>query len=75
MREEENAEIDLSQKSTVQPDAAQENATLAEPVGRIAAPRGCEATTEKFHFWIGRGQLVEDNQFVHLQSATNVVLF
>lgn len=42
----------------------------AEPgvIGRVATPPQLEATTEQFHFWVQRDQLVEKTQFVRAES-------
>ncbi len=36
----------------------------------MAAPRGSEATTEAFHFWVPEDRLVEKTQLVHVESPT-----
>lgn len=37
-------------------------------IGRVATPPQLEATTEQFHFWVQRDQLVEKTQFVRAES-------
>jgi len=37
-------------------------------LGKVAAPPRMEATSETFHFWIARGQLVERTQIVTTTS-------
>jgi len=51
-------------------DGSGEAATGARPVGRVGAPRGSEATTEGFHFWVPEDRLVEKTQLVYVDSAT-----
>lgn len=40
------------------------------PLGRVGAPRGAEATSELFYFWVPDRQLVEKTQLVFLESPT-----
>lgn len=37
-------------------------------VGRVGAPRGAEATTEQFYFWVPEDRLVEKTQLVYVAS-------
>jgi uncharacterized protein len=39
-----------------------------DPVGRVGAPRGAEATTEQFYFWVPEHQLVEKTQLIYVDS-------
>jgi DNA helicase HerA-like ATPase len=38
------------------------------PLGRVGAPRGAEATSEQFYFWVPDEQLVEKTQLIHMKS-------
>lgn len=38
------------------------------PIGRVGAPRGAEATTEQFYFWVPEDRLVEKTQLVYVES-------
>lgn len=38
-------------------------------IGRVAAPPHLEATPDQFHFWIARGLLIENSQFVRTESV------
>src|SRR4030042_173108 len=57
-------------------DGSAETAEAGEPpallrsIGRVGAPRGAEATTEQFHFWVPEDRLVEKTQLVHVESPT-----
>jgi hypothetical protein len=55
--------------SAEMPQAA-ETSSGFRPVGRVGAPRGAEATTEVFHFWVPDDRLVEKTQLVHVESPT-----
>ncbi|HEX8565856.1 MAG TPA: ATP-binding protein [Pyrinomonadaceae bacterium] len=60
-----------NQQNTAEPksDAVEKTgASSTELVGRVAAPFGLEATSKDFHFWVKRGQLIEENQFVFTES-------
>ncbi|HEX9928745.1 MAG TPA: ATP-binding protein [Pyrinomonadaceae bacterium] len=61
-----NAENDNQTKTEVSQDSS--NTGAAETVGRVAAPFGMEATSKEFHFWVKRGQLMEENQIVYTES-------
>ncbi len=37
-------------------------------VGRVGTPRGMEATTEQFYFWVPDDRLVEKTQLIHVES-------
>lgn len=46
-----------------------------DPIGRVGAPRGAEATTEQFYFWVPEDRLVEKTQLVYVDGpagATSV---
>ncbi len=55
---------DVSMKDPLQTDAA-------VAIGRVAAPPNLEATPNRFHFWVSRGKLVENNQFVRTESTVD----
>lgn len=38
------------------------------PLGRIGTPRGLEASTEEFYFWVAEDRLVEKTQLVYVDS-------
>lgn len=42
----------------------------AAPLGRIAAPRANEATTEEFYFWVPEDRVVEKTQLVRVESRS-----
>jgi len=48
----------------------QDNAAISsvDPIGRVAAPRGAEATTEQFYFWVPEDRLVEKTQLVYVDG-------
>ncbi len=39
-----------------------------ESTGRVGAPRGLEATSDEFYFWVSDEQLIEKTQLVHAES-------
>jgi len=39
-----------------------------ESTGRLGAPRGFEATSDQFYFWVSDEQLIEKTQLVHAES-------
>lgn len=39
-----------------------------ESTGRVGAPRGLEATSDQFYFWVSDEQLIEKTQLVHAES-------
>lgn len=39
-----------------------------QPIGRVGAPRGNEATTTEFHFWVPDDKVVEKTQLVFAES-------
>ncbi len=55
---------DLTTKELSQTEAA-------VAIGRVAAPPQLEATPDRFHFWVSRGRLVENNQFVRTESTVD----
>jgi len=55
---------DLTTKELAQTEAA-------AAIGRVAAPPQLEATPDRFHFWVSRGRLVENNQFVRTESTVD----
>jgi hypothetical protein len=48
--------------------AAESSRPGAVALGKVAAPPNKEATSEVFHFWVARGQLVERTQIVTTSS-------
>lgn len=38
-------------------------------IGRVAAPRGSEANTEEFYFWVPEDKTVEKTQLIYVDST------
>ena len=48
--------------------------TESDVIGKVASPPRRESTSEQFHFWVPRGQLVEKTQIVRTQSRRPVAV-
>src|SRR3972149_4701287 len=49
-------------------DGAEAPTRAEAAIGRVGTPRGLEATTEQFHFWVPDDRMVEKTQLVFVES-------
>ena len=52
-----------------EPEASATGGSVAELLGRVAAPPNKESTSDYFYFWVERGKLVERGQIVTTTST------
>ncbi|MDJ0635545.1 MAG: ATP-binding protein [Xenococcaceae cyanobacterium MO_188.B29] len=55
--------------SNVEPSTTEiDRATTSQIIGKVASPPRRESTSDEFHFWVKRGELVEKTQIVKTES-------
>ena len=52
----------------VEPATLENNNFLRQIIGKVASPPRRESTSDEFHFWVKRGELVEKTQIVKTES-------
>ncbi|MGL6339636.1 MAG: ATP-binding protein, partial [Waterburya sp.] len=53
----------------VEPEISESNnSTTIQIIGKIGSPPKLESTSDEFHFWVKRGELVEKTQIVKTES-------
>lgn len=59
---------ELAPVAAAQVDLGRDGNLASTAIGKVASPPRREATSEQFHFWVPRGQLVEKTQIVLTES-------
>ena len=55
--------------SNIEPEILESNnSTAIQIIGKVASPPRRESTSDEFHFWVKRGELVEKTQIVKTES-------
>jgi hypothetical protein len=64
-----DGQVDGTQLGAAPADARSGGGLSAEPLGRVGAPQGAEATSEEFCIWVPDTQLVEKTQLIRVDGT------